>query len=183
MKMAYEGGLHCAHISFRACGWGSPACSQLAERVVDSRLLPTPSTEPPLPYSASHSASQPSGTCCLCPKVFSLTLSSEVSQKSSPPTSFWHNCLSLSWLIQTFPSVPHALCTQAWWLSLPTLCSFSYQAPCSVSLLILDGGTSLSDSLHSSQKESLFISQRRRLLLFDLPLTVPLQSAAEPFKE
>ena len=54
---------------------------------------------------------------------------------------------------------------------------------CSVSLLILDGGTSLSDSLHSSQKESLFISQRRRLLLFDLPLTVPLQSAAEPFKE
>lgn len=44
-----------------------------------------------------------------------------------------------------FPSVLHALCTQAWWLSLPILCSFSYQGSCSVSLLILDGGTSLSD--------------------------------------
>lgn len=69
-----------------------------------------------------------------------------------------------SLLIQTFPQLLPALSSQAG--------SFSYQVPCFVSLSILMG-TSLYNSLHCSQRESLFVSQRRPLLLFDLPPTAP----------
>lgn len=77
------------------------------------------------PYLASCSASQPSGTCRLYPQVFSLPLSSEASQKSSPPTSFWHSCLSLGQLIPTFPQRapcslhPGVMALPAYPLSLP----------------------------------------------------------------
>ena len=68
------------------------------------------------------------------------------------------------------PSGPHALCTQARQLSLPTLCSLNYQVPCSVSLLILVGRTSLSDRVFTVPRGNHYLFPKGDLFY---PLTFP----------
>lgn len=146
------------------------ACSQLVEGVVGSRLPATPSPEPPLPSSDSCSAFQPSGTCWLYPEVFSPLLSSEVSRNCSLLCPSDIIVYPLVCPFKRLPSVPHALCTQAQQPSLPTLCSLNYQVLCSVSLLILVGGTSLSDRVFTVPRGNHYLFPKGDLFY---PLTFP----------